>query len=71
MTISEFSLKNRHAIYALGIAAAIFGTLAYFSLPIQLFPDTAPPLVNILTPYPGATAEDVADLILYRRSSWP
>lgn len=63
MTLSEFSLKNRYTIYALSIAAIIFGTLAYFSLPIQLFPDTAPPLVNILTPYPGAAAEDVADLV--------
>ncbi len=63
MTLPEFSLKNRYTIYALGIAALVFGILAYVSLPIQLFPDTAPPLVNILTPYPGAAAEDVADLV--------
>lgn len=63
MTLSEFSLNNRYTIYALAIAAVIFGTLAYFSLPIQLFPDTSPPLVNVLTPYPGAAAEDVADLV--------
>jgi len=25
-----------------------------------LFPDTAPPTVNVITPYPGATAEDVS-----------
>lgn len=63
MTLSDFSLNNRHTIYALTIAAVVFGTLAYFSLPIQLFPETAPPLVNILTPYPGASAADVADLV--------
>ena len=63
MTLSEFSLRNRYTVYALFIAAAVFGTGAYFSLPVQLFPDTAPPLVNILTPYPGAAAEDVADLV--------
>lgn len=63
MTLSEFSLKNRHTVWALSIAAVIFGALAYLSLPIQLFPDTAPPLVNVLTPYPGAAAEDVADLV--------
>ncbi len=63
MTLPEFSLKNRYTIYAVTIAAIIFGTLAYFTLPIQLFPDTAPPLVNVLTPYPGAAAEDVADLV--------
>lgn len=63
MTLSEFSLRNKYSIYALTIAAVVFGTLAYFSLPIQLFPETAPPLVNILTSYPGAAAEDVADLV--------
>jgi len=63
MTLSDFALKNKHTIYALSIAAAIFGILAYVSLPIQLFPDTAPPLVNVLTPYPGAAAQDVADLV--------
>lgn len=63
MTLSEFALENRHTVWALTIAAVIFGALAYLSLPIQLFPDTAPPLVNVLTPYPGAAAEDVADLV--------
>lgn len=63
MTLSRFALLNRHTVGALSIAAVIFGTLAYFTLPIDLFPETAPPLVNILTPYPGAAAQDVADLI--------
>ncbi|MHB2155264.1 efflux RND transporter permease subunit [Calditrichota bacterium GD2] len=63
MTLPRFSLQNKYTIYALSIAAIIFGVLAYISLPIQLFPDTAPPLVNVLTPYPGAAAKDVADLV--------
>ncbi|NIV94906.1 AcrB/AcrD/AcrF family protein, partial [candidate division KSB1 bacterium] len=63
MTLSRFALSNRYTIWALSIAALIFGTLAYFTLPIDLFPETAPPLVNVLTPYPGAAAEDVADLV--------
>jgi len=63
MTLSEFGLRNRYTVYALSIAAVFFGIVAYFSIPIQLFPETAPPLVNILTPFPGASAEDVADLV--------
>jgi multidrug efflux pump subunit AcrB len=63
MTFPEFALSNRYTVWAAAITALIFGTLAYFTLPIQLFPETAPPLVNILTPYPGAAAEDVADLV--------
>ncbi len=63
MTLSGFSLNNRYTIYALTFGAVIFGLMAYVSLPIQLFPDTAPPMVNIITAYPGAAAKDVADLV--------
>ncbi len=63
MALSDYGLKNRFSIYPLFIAAVIFGILAYINLPIQLFPDTSPPLVNVLTSYPGAAAEDVADLV--------
>ncbi len=63
MSMPGFALDNRHTIYALSLGVLMFGTLAYFALPIQLFPDTAPPLVNVLTSYPGATAADVADLV--------
>ncbi|MFW5695523.1 MAG: efflux RND transporter permease subunit [Alkalispirochaeta sp.] len=63
MALSDYALKNRFSIYPLFIGAVIFGILAYINLPIQLFPDTSPPLVNVLTSYPGAAAEDVADLV--------
>jgi len=63
MTLSDFALRNRYTIWALSIGVVVFGTLAYVNLPIQLFPDTAPPLVNVLTPYTGAPAQDVADLV--------
>lgn len=63
MNLPEFGLKYRYTVYALTIAAVFFGVIAYLTLPIQLFPETAPPLVNILTAYPGASAEDVAELV--------
>ncbi|MBN4056818.1 efflux RND transporter permease subunit [bacterium AH-315-J21] len=63
MTISEFGLRNKYTIYALSIAAIFFGVISYFTIPIQLFPETAPPLVNVLTAYPGASAENASDLV--------
>jgi hydrophobe/amphiphile efflux-1 (HAE1) family protein len=63
MSMPGFALRNRHTIYALALGVVVFGTAAYLTLPIQLFPDTAPPLVNVLTAYPGATAADVSDLV--------
>lgn len=53
-------LENRHAVWALVLAILFFGTAAYTGLPVQLFPDTDPPMVNVITAYPGASAPDVA-----------
>lgn len=61
MSVTRKLLQNRHAIWALVIAATVFGVKAYVSLPMQLFPDTAPPLVNVVTAWPGSSALDVAD----------
>jgi multidrug efflux pump subunit AcrB len=60
MSWAGFSLARRHAVYAASIAVVVFGVLAWLRLPVSLFPDTAPPLVNIVTPHPGAAAMDVA-----------
>ncbi len=63
MSLTRATLKNRYAIWALLIAVAIFGARAYTSIPMQLFPDTAPPLVNVVTAYPGANAQDVDEAL--------
>ncbi len=60
MSWPGFSLKYRYTIFAALIAVVIFGIAARFSLPIQLFPDTDPPVVTVITPYPGVAATDVA-----------
>ena len=58
--MTKWILSNRHAVWALTLGFAIFGAMAYLRLPVQLFPDTAPPLVNVMTAFPGVAAEDVA-----------
>ncbi|HMB97185.1 MAG TPA: efflux RND transporter permease subunit, partial [Balneolaceae bacterium] len=61
MNWAGFSIKNRYTIYALALAIFVFGVQSYLTLPISLFPETTPPIVTIITQYPGATALDVAD----------
>ncbi|MBW2700840.1 MAG: efflux RND transporter permease subunit [Deltaproteobacteria bacterium] len=63
MSLTKATLNNRYAVWALVIAAALFGARAYVSIPMQLFPDTAPPLVNVITAYPGANAQDVDETL--------
>ena len=60
MSLTAAILRNRHAVAALVIGALIFGAAAYSSIPVRLFPDTAPPLVNVVTAWPGAGASDIA-----------
>ena len=36
MSMPAFALDNRHTIYALSLGVLLFGTMAYFALPIQL-----------------------------------
>ncbi len=59
MSLSRALMRNKHAVGALALAVAILGTYAYLKLPMQLFPDTSPPVVNVITAYPGAPADQV------------
>ncbi len=41
----------------------LVGTVAYRSLPVAQYPDIAPPTIQVLATYPGASAETVADTV--------
>lgn len=60
MNLAEFSIKHKYTVFALIIAVILFGIYAGRTLKTELFPDTAPPLVNVITAYPGVAAKDVA-----------
>ena len=60
MSWPKFSLQYRYTVFAALIAVAVFGVASRLALPVQLFPDTDPPVVTIVTPYPGVAATDVA-----------
>ncbi|MCW8919628.1 MAG: efflux RND transporter permease subunit [Gammaproteobacteria bacterium] len=60
MSWPSFSLRYRYTIFAALIAVVVFGVVARLGLPIQLFPDSDPPVVTVITAYPGVAAVDVA-----------
>ena len=60
MSWPALSLRHRHTVFAALIAIIVLGVAARLELPVQLFPDTDPPVVTVITPYPGVAAEDVA-----------
>ena len=38
----------------------IIGAVAYFALPVEQYPEIAPPTIQVTANYPGASAEVVA-----------
>ena len=59
MSWPELVLKYRHTVIALLAALIILGIQARFQIPVQLFPDTDPPTVTVITEYPGMASIDV------------
>ena len=63
MSMTRTSVNNPYGIIALSLVVVALGLFAFFRTPTDLFPDTAPPQVAVITIQPGASSGDVADKI--------
>ena len=63
MNLTRFSMKNPYAIIALMLVVVALGLFAFFRTPTDLFPNTVPPQVVVITVEPGAVADDISDKI--------
>ena len=56
----------KRPVMALSIAIVILllGGISYFNLPVEQFPDIAPPTVVVSATYPGASAEAVTKAVV-------
>ncbi len=63
MSLTRASVNNPYGVIALSLVVVALGVFAFFRTPTDLFPDTAPPQVSVITVRPGASANDVADKI--------
>ncbi|WP_300592423.1 efflux RND transporter permease subunit, partial [Microbacterium sp.] len=59
--LAVLSLKNRALIALVTIVAALFGSLALTSLKQELIPSIEFPALIVVTTYPGASPEVVAN----------
>jgi CzcA family heavy metal efflux pump len=57
------SLKFRFIVVALAVGMMVFGTTQLRHVPVDVFPEFAPPRVEIQTPCLGLTAADVEQLV--------
>src|SRR6266498_2315430 len=61
--ISDTAIRQPVFIAMIMLLALTIGLLAYRTLPVNLFPEIAIPVVAISVPYPGAGPESVADQV--------
>ncbi|MBT0586832.1 efflux RND transporter permease subunit [Alteromonas oceanisediminis] len=63
MNISHFFIDRPKFASVLAIIVLIVGGLSYFSLPIEQYPQVAPPTIQVAATYPGANAQIAADTV--------
>ena len=63
--IVDFALNNRFLVLGGAFLLFVWGIVSFHNLPVEAYPDVANNYVNIITQWPGHSAED-GDLV--RRS---
>jgi cobalt-zinc-cadmium resistance protein CzcA len=59
----SFALKQRFMMVIASLALMIYGAISFGNLPIDAYPDLAPPHVELITQWPGHAAEEIERLV--------
>ena len=59
----QFALRNQFLVLMLCAFLAVGGVLAFRKMPVDAYPDLSPPMVEIITQWPGHAAEEVERLV--------
>ncbi len=57
--VVDFALNNRLLVLALGVLLFVWGWISFHSLPVEAYPDVANNYVDIITQWPGISAEQI------------
>jgi len=55
----DFALNNRLLVLAIGILVFLWGIVSFHNLPVEAYPDVANNYVDIITQWPGISAEQI------------
>ncbi|HEX4004508.1 MAG TPA: CusA/CzcA family heavy metal efflux RND transporter [Candidatus Acidoferrales bacterium] len=61
--IVQFALRQRFLILMLTVFIAVGGAVSFERMPVDAYPDLSPPMVEIITQWPGHAAEEVERLV--------
>ncbi len=55
----DFALKNRFLIIAMALMLFVWGAISFHQLPVEAYPDVANNYVEVITQWPGISAEQI------------
>ena len=70
MKLPEFAVKQPVATLMLFLALSMIGAYAITRLSVDMFPQIDPPVISILTSWPGASASDVESEVTETIEDW-
>ncbi|HEV2615943.1 MAG TPA: CusA/CzcA family heavy metal efflux RND transporter [Candidatus Acidoferrales bacterium] len=59
----QFALRQRFLVLLLVVALVIAGSISFRRMPVDAYPDLSPPMVELITQWPGHASEEIERLI--------
>ena len=59
----QFALRQRFLVLMLVVLVVIAGALSFQRMPVDAYPDLSPPMVEVITQWPGHAAEEIERLV--------
>jgi heavy metal efflux system protein len=63
--IVQFALRQRFLVLTFAVLVVVAGALSFERMPVDAYPDLSPPLVEIITQWPGHAAEEIERLVTF------
>jgi cobalt-zinc-cadmium resistance protein CzcA len=61
--VIKFALQQRFLVLMLVVFIAVGGAVSFQRMPVDAYPDLSPPMVEVITQWPGHAAEEVERLV--------
>jgi len=58
-SVVDFALNNRVLVLAIALLLFLWGVISFRSLPVEAYPDVANNYVQVITQWPGISAEQI------------
>ena len=57
--VVDFALNNRFAGFRVALLLLVWGAISFHNLPVEAYPDVANNYVDVITQWPGISAEQI------------